>query len=67
MKNSSDPVGNGTRDLPACSTMSKATAPPRAFIRAPLKETQLRTLFKAAVISYLPLISFGLPDCSNSG
>jgi hypothetical protein len=29
MTNSSDTIGNRTRDLPACSTMPKKTAPPR--------------------------------------
>ena len=30
MKNSNDPVGNRTRDLPACSAVPEPTAPPRA-------------------------------------
>jgi hypothetical protein len=30
MKNSSDTIGNRTRDLPACTTVSQPTAPPRA-------------------------------------
>jgi len=30
MKKSSDTIGNRTRDLPACSTVPKTTAPPRA-------------------------------------
>jgi hypothetical protein len=29
MKNSSDIIGNQTRDLPACSTVPQPTAPPR--------------------------------------
>ena len=29
MKNSSDTIGNGTRDLPVCSAVLKPTAPPR--------------------------------------
>jgi hypothetical protein len=29
MKNSSDTIGNRTRDLPACSAVPQATAPPR--------------------------------------
>jgi hypothetical protein len=29
MKNSSDNIGNGTRDLPACSAVPQPTAPPR--------------------------------------
>jgi hypothetical protein len=29
MKNSSDTIGNQTRDLPACSTVPQLTAPPR--------------------------------------
>ena len=33
MKNSSDTVGNRTRDLPACSAVSQPTAPPRKCIR----------------------------------
>ena len=44
MKNSSDTIGNRTRDLPACSTMLQPTAPPCApppnlyvFIRVPPK------------------------------
>ena len=31
MKNSSDTIGNRNRDLPACSTVTQPTAPPRAF------------------------------------
>jgi hypothetical protein len=33
MKNSSDTIGNQTRDLPACSTVPQPTAPPRALVR----------------------------------
>ena len=29
MKNFNDTIGNPTRDLPACSTVSQPTAPPR--------------------------------------
>ena len=30
MKNANGTIGNRTRDLPACSVMSRPTAPPRA-------------------------------------
>jgi hypothetical protein len=30
LKNSSDTIGNRTRDLPGCSTVPQPTAPPRA-------------------------------------
>jgi hypothetical protein len=30
MKNSNSPIGNRTRNLPACSTVPQPTAPPRA-------------------------------------
>ena len=30
MKNSSDTIGNRTRDFPICSTVLQSTAPPRA-------------------------------------
>ena len=30
MKNSSDTIGNRTRDLPTCSAVPQPTAPPRA-------------------------------------
>jgi len=30
LKNSNNITGNGTRDLPACSTLQQPTAPPRA-------------------------------------
>ena len=33
MKNSENPIGNRTRDLPACSAVSEPTATPRAPIR----------------------------------
>jgi hypothetical protein len=33
MKNSSDTIGNETRDLPGCSTVRQPTAPPRALSR----------------------------------
>ena len=29
MKNTNDPIGNRTRDLPACSAVPQPTAPPR--------------------------------------
>ena len=32
MKNSNDNIGNGTRDLPACSAVPQPTEPPRARI-----------------------------------
>jgi hypothetical protein len=32
MKNSSDTIGNRTRDLPACSAVPQPTVPPRASI-----------------------------------
>jgi hypothetical protein len=31
MRNSSDSIGNRTRDLPACSAVPQPTAPPRAL------------------------------------
>jgi hypothetical protein len=31
LKNSSDPIGNPTRDLPVCSAVPQATAPPRTL------------------------------------
>ena len=34
MKNSSDTIGNRTRDLPACSAVPQPTAPPRAPVVA---------------------------------
>ena len=38
MKNSSDTIGNRTRDLPACSAVPQSTAPPRApFTKYALK------------------------------
>jgi len=36
MKNPSDPIGNETRDLPACSEVPKPSAPPR-FLRVKIK------------------------------
>ena len=33
MKNSSDTIGNRTRDLPACSAVPQPTAPPRELIK----------------------------------
>jgi hypothetical protein len=32
MKNSNDIIGNGTRDLPACSAVPQPTAPPRTLL-----------------------------------
>jgi hypothetical protein len=32
MKNSSDTIGNRTRELPACSTVPQPTAPPRTRV-----------------------------------
>jgi len=31
MKNSSETIGNRTRDIPACSAVPQPTAPPRAL------------------------------------
>jgi hypothetical protein len=33
IKNPNDAIGNGTRDLPACSAVPQPTAPPRAFFK----------------------------------
>jgi hypothetical protein len=33
MKNSSDTIGNRTRDIPACSTVPQPTASPRASVQ----------------------------------
>jgi hypothetical protein len=35
MKNSSDTIGNRTRDLPACSTVPQPNALPRAHLERP--------------------------------
>jgi len=44
MKNSIDPVGNWTRDLPACSAVPQPTAQPRApNVRLWLPQTQQQT------------------------
>ena len=37
MKNSSDNVGNRTRDVPACNAVPQPTAPPRAPREGPKK------------------------------
>jgi hypothetical protein len=42
MKNSSDTIGNRTRDLPACSTVPQPNAPPRNPNRKEYKEYFLR-------------------------
>jgi len=34
MENSSDTIGNRTRDLPACSALPQTTVPPRASIES---------------------------------
>jgi hypothetical protein len=34
MKNSSDTIGNRSRDLPVCSAVPQPTAPPRATLQA---------------------------------
>jgi len=50
MKNSSDIIGNRTRDLPACSAAPQSTAPPRApinsFIYFYKQEAMLSTVQK---------------------
>jgi hypothetical protein len=45
IKNSSDIIGNRTRDLPVCSTVSQPTTPPRAPNSFDLKKkSRKRTL-----------------------
>jgi hypothetical protein len=43
MKNSTDTIGNGTRDLPACSTVLQPTAPPRKLDSSEVKYELLKS------------------------
>ena len=49
MKNSSDIIGNRTRDLPACSAVPQTTAPPR---------TPSRNMNHIKVIGFFPILSY---------
>jgi len=55
MKNSSDTIGNRTRDIPACSAMPQPTAPPRVHLQGGLLVFQLETswFFYSVVYGYL--------------
>jgi hypothetical protein len=50
MKNSSDTIGNRTRDLPACSTVPQQTAPPRASFKLLTSVTNLNDLANWIII-----------------
>jgi hypothetical protein len=45
MKNSSDAIGNRTRDLPACSAAPHPTAPPRAALKQVAAILVIRVVF----------------------
>ena len=55
MKNSSDTVGNRTRDLPACSSVPQPTAPPRASRRT--VRSQKSEILHPELIVYTTLFS----------
>ena len=57
MKNSNDPIGSRTRDLPACSSVPQPTAPPRAP-PCPYNEIESITTFLfPAWVTFLPYVS----------
>ena len=59
MKDSNDPIGSRTRDLPACSAVPQATAPPHAP-PCPSNEIQsIKTFLFPAWVTFLPYISNG--------
>jgi hypothetical protein len=47
MINYSDTIGNRTRDLPACSTVSQTTAPPRGTVNNMQLQLSFSALFNA--------------------
>ena len=60
MKNSSDTIGNRTRNLPACSAVLQPTRPPRApYV------SLIGTDRRAVVYSALPLFGFTITICIN--
>ena len=55
MKNSSDTIGNRTRDLPACSAVPQPTVPPRAPLLAicvHLSLSAISPLLEVSVLYY---------------
>jgi hypothetical protein len=59
IKNSSDTIGNRTRDLPVCSAVSQPTAPPRNPIKGEMmektKSTVLRLCYSECYYGYLKI------------
>jgi hypothetical protein len=54
-KNSNDPIGSRTRDLPACSAVPQPTAPPRAPT-LPYNEIQSITTFFPPSVGDVPSV-----------
>jgi len=63
MKNSSDTIGNRTRDLPACSAVPQPTAPPRAP-RSHVHTFKAETSNRADTVTVIAVqyVQAGLPD-----
>jgi hypothetical protein len=72
MKNSSDTIGNRTRDLPACSTVPQPTAPPRAPLYCVLDRitahqinTKLNGVFSAPYLNVNMLVLLSMERTEN--
>jgi len=56
MKNSSDPNGNRTRDLPTCSAVPQPTAPPRTPHNVGSKSNNSNKLMVIMVVMMMMMI-----------
>ena len=63
MKNFSDTIGNGTRDLPACSAVSQPIAPPRAPKFTQILEYKAWIRFWTAFSSSTGMLVHRLDNC----
>ena len=65
MKNSSDIIGNRTRDLPTCSAVPQPTAPPRAPSLNAITVIKSRNLRWVAIVARNGKVSENLNGRSN--
>jgi hypothetical protein len=56
MKNSSDTIGNWTRNLPACSTVPQPTAPPRSDRWVVIEKWKYETLIIKYIFKLLDIL-----------
>ena len=67
MKNSSDTIGNPTRDLPACSAVPQPTAPPRALLSQQICSRKFNEIFGNRINVCHKAISIALSQAVFAG